>query len=316
MQLERDRARLHQLQAAAAIGQIRLTNGWLAAFAAHGLTGAQVLLTSEDTEDRRRFLNAFDTLSTLLASGIVPVVNENDTVATDEIRFGDNDRLAARVAQMLNADALVLFSDVDGLYDGTPGASGATLVERVDEITPAIEGLAIGSRSPDGSGGMQSKLEAARIARASGADMFICNGRIQHPLMALRDGAPHTRFVAGSPPADARRRWIGATLKPRGVVTIDAGAAAALADGRSLLPIGVTAVEGSFDRGDPVSIVAPDRREVARGLSAYDSEEARRIAGRQSTEIAAILGYRGRTVLVHRNDLVARSLPAADVEAR
>ncbi len=299
------RLRLEESQAAAAVGQIRLAHAWKEVLEAHGIAVAQVLLTFGDTEQRRRYLNARSTLNTLLALGAVPVINENDTVATAEIRYGDNDRLAARVAQMLGADCSVLLSDVDGLYTADPAQDpGASLLEEVGEITAAILAMAGGPGSDVGSGGMATKLEAARIAVAAGCHLCIASGRVMHPLAAIESGGRCTWFVAHEKPAAVRKQWIAGTLKAAGELVIDAGAAAALGRGKSLLPAGVVAVSGRFDRGDAVRVVDADGHELARGLSAYSSEEARRILGRKSSELPGLLGYRGRDELVHRDDLV------------
>jgi glutamate 5-kinase len=299
------RLRLEESQAAAAVGQIRLAHAWKDVLEAHGIAVAQVLLTFGDTEQRRRYLNARSTLNTLLGLGAVPVINENDTVATAEIRYGDNDRLAARVAQMLAADCAVLLSDVDGLYSADPARDpGAEFLEEVGEITPSILAMAGGPGSDVGSGGMSTKLEAARIAVAAGCHLCIASGRVVHPLAAIEAGERCTWFVAHEKPAAIRKQWIAGTLKAAGELVIDAGAAAALDRGKSLLPAGVTAIRGRFDRGDAVRVVDAGGRELARGLSAYSSDDARRILGRRSSELPGLLGYRGRDELVHRDDLV------------
>jgi glutamate 5-kinase len=303
--LTRRRLRLEEKQAAAAVGQIRLAGAWAAALAAQGLNAAQLLLTLEDSEDRRRYLNARATLRTLLDLGCVPVINENDTVATTEIRFGDNDRLAARVAEMVQADALVLLSDIDGLYTADPRKDPqAAHLPVVERITDAI--MAMGGEPPPGysSGGMRTKLIAARIATGAGCAMAIALGQPAHPLRALGQGARCTWFLPAEEGRSARKRWIAGSLAPLGALVVDAGAARALARGSSLLPAGVRGVEGQFHRGDPVSVRDAAGRELARGLSAYDAEDARRIAGHRSDEIEAILGWRGRDEIVHRDDLV------------
>jgi len=297
--------RLEEKQAAAACGQIRLAQAYQEVLARHGLVAAQVLLTLEDTESRRRHLNGRSTLATLLKLGAVPVINENDTIATAEIRFGDNDRLAARVAQMAGADVLVLLSDIDGLYDADPRRTpGARRVPEVLRITPAIEAMAGQALPGDSSGGMVTKLMAAKVALGAGCHMVIANGHEPHALAAVGEGAPCTWFVAESNPRTARKTWIASGLKPAGQVAVDAGAAHALAGGKSLLPAGVTAVAGRFGRGDSVRVVGPDGTEIARGLIAYGDEDARRIAGHKSREIEDILGYRGREEMIHRDDLV------------
>ncbi len=302
----RNRAlRLEESQAAAAAGQVRLAHAWQETLGRYDVPVAQILLTIEDTEDRRRHLNARNTIATLLRLGVVPVINENDTVATDEIRFGDNDRLAARVAQMMGADTCAILSDIDGLYTADPTTDPAAKhVPEVDAITPEIAAMAGETAGDDGSGGMITKIEAARVALQSGCRLVIADGREAHPLAALDAGARATWFVSHAEPHTARKRWIAGTLKPEGLVTVDAGAARALARGTSLLPAGVTAVEGNFERGDPVIVCDEQGRELARGLIAYDSADAKRILGRQSGEIETILGYRGREEMIHRDDLV------------
>ena len=308
--LTRKRLRLEEKQAAAAVGQIRLAQAWAGALSAQGITAAQLLLTLEDTEDRRRYLNARATLGTLLGLGAVPVINENDTIATAEIRFGDNDRLAARVAEMMEADQLILLSDIDGLYTADPRRDPAAAhVPVVAALTPEIE--AMGGEPPPGysSGGMRTKLVAARIATQAGCAMAIALGRPEgrlgdHPLTALTEGGRCTWFLPAPEGRSARKRWIAGALAPLGVLVVDAGAARALAAGRSLLPAGVRAVEGSFERGDPVLVRGADGAELARGLSAYASADAARIAGHHSDEIETILGWRGRDEIIHRDDLV------------
>ncbi|MGE0416960.1 MAG: glutamate 5-kinase [Acetobacteraceae bacterium] len=305
LKLTRKRLRLEEKQAAAAVGQIRLAQAWTDALSESGLTAAQLLLTPDDTEDRRRYLNARATLNTLLSLGCIPVINENDTVATAEIRFGDNDRLAARVAEMVQADQLVLLSDIDGLYTADPRRDpNATHIPEVPVLTSEIE--AMGGEPPPGysSGGMRTKLVAARIATQAGCAMAIAQGHIAHPLRALEQGARCTWFLPAPEGRSARKRWIAGSLAPLGSMRIDAGAARALVAGRSLLPAGVRSVEGSFDRGDPVMVLGPDGAPLARGLSAYASIDAERIAGHRSDSIEAILGWRGRDEMIHRDDLV------------
>ncbi len=303
--LGRDQRKLEEQQAAAAAGQIILAHAYQELLNRHDIKVAQVLLTLEDTENRRRYLNARNTLETLLELGAVPVINENDTVATAEIRYGDNDRLGARVAEMLGADCLVLLSDVEGLYSADPGRDPqARLIPEVREITPDIEALAGASATEFGSGGMVTKLVAARIALSAGCATVIASGRRLRPLAAIEAGKPCTWFVSSGSPLAARKQWIAGTLKPRGELTIDSGAERALAAGGSLLPVGVVAVSGQFGRGDAVTIRNRDGRDLARGLVAYDSDEARRIRGRRSEDIEALLGYRGRDELIHRDNLV------------
>ena len=303
--LTRGKLKLEESQAAAATGQIRLAHAYQETLARHDITVAQVLLTLDDTEERRRHLNARNTLSTLLRLGTVPVINENDTVATSEIRFGDNDRLAARVAAMMNADALVLLSDIDGLYSADPRIEpDAAFVPEVPAITPEIEAMAGRPRPGHSSGGMVTKLAAARIAVAAGCRMVIADGRAPHPLAAIDAGARATWFLSQVEPLTARKRYIAGSLNPAGSLTLDNGARRALERGKSLLPAGVTAVAGDFRRGDAVVVRALDGTEVARGLTAYSAADARRIIGHKSREIEAILGYRGREELIHRDDLV------------
>ncbi|MCE3284581.1 MAG: glutamate 5-kinase [Steroidobacteraceae bacterium] len=299
------RLRLEESQAAAAVGQIRLAHAWKEVLEQHRFTVAQVLVTFGDTEERRRYLNARNTLETLLRLGAIPVINENDTVATAEIRYGDNDRLAARVAQMASADCLVLLSDVDGLYTADPTMDpAATFIPEVTRVTPEIEVMAGGSASDVGSGGMATKVMAGKIALAAGCSMCIALGREAHPLQRIDTGARCTWFVAQSSPRTVRKQWIAGLLKPAGTLHVDAGAATALRGGKSLLPAGVTHVDGRFDRGDAVVVRGPEGVDVARGLSAYSSDDARRVCGRRSQEIEAILGYRGRDEMIHRDDLV------------
>ena len=300
---------LEDSQGAAAVGQIALARTWTEALSRHGITAGQVLVTLGDTEERRRYLNARSTIDRLLQWRAVPVINENDTVATNEIRYGDNDRLAARVATMVSADLLVLLSDVDGLYDAPPG-SGASAghlarhLPRVERITPEVEAMAGAAGSGLSRGGMLTKIEAAKIATAAGTHMVIASGHLDHPLRAIETGARCTWFLTTGNPVTARKKWIAGSLEPKGTLIIDAGAVAALRRGNSLLPVGVVRIEGSFARGDAVIIRGPDGVEVGRGLCAYDAEDAQKIRGRSSGDIDAILGFSGRTEMVHRDDLV------------
>ena len=295
---------LEQSQAAAAVGQIRLARTYEEVLAPHGIITGQVLVTLEDTEDRRRYLNSRATMETLLGLGVVPIVNENDTVATDEIRFGDNDRLAAQIAVTVGADQLVLLSDVDGFYTANPKEDNkATRFDLVAKITPAIEAMAGDPVSGMSKGGMKTKLLAAKTAVAGGCAMAIMEGSVLRPLQALAQGANRTWFIAQGDPQAARKRWINA-MKPRGELRLDAGAVVAMAQGKSLLPAGVTSVTGTFGRGDPVALVSPEGDILGKGLVRYTAVEAKAIAGHRSGEIEAILGYQGRAALVHRDDLV------------
>jgi glutamate 5-kinase len=294
------------------VGQIRLAHAYKELLEGNEVTVAQVLLTLEDSERRRRYLNARATLESLLALGALPVINENDTVATAEIRYGDNDRLAARVAQMASADCLVLLSDVDGLYSADPNHEpGARFIREVRHITPEIESMAGRSASALGTGGMRAKILAARIAVAAGCHMCIAAGAHPHPLRRIEEGAPCTWFLPSATPAAARKQWIAGTLRPSGALIIDAGALRALLEGRSLLPAGVTAARGRFDRGDTVSVFTVDGLEIARGIVAYSDADAARIMGRRSSEIADLLGFRGRDEMIHRDDLVLMGQDAA-----
>ena len=295
---------LEQAQAAAAVGQIRLARAYEEALAPHGLRTAQLLVTLEDSTDRRRYLNTRATLATLLSMGVTPIVNENDTIATDEIRYGDNDRLAAQVAAMAGADQLILLSDVDGFYSANPVENpDATRFDVIEEITPEIEGMAGDAGSGLSKGGMKTKLMAARVATDAGCAMAITEGSVLHPLKALGDGAPATWFIARTDPKAARKHWIAA-MKTRGEITVDAGAARALQGGKSLLPAGVTAASGDFGRGEPVAILGAAGEMLGKGLSRYTGTETRAIKGLRSGDIEAALGYAGRAVLIHRDDMV------------
>ena len=295
---------LEQSQAAAAVGQIGLAHAYQELARARGLVAAQILVTLGDTEQRRRYLNARHTIETLLALKAIPVVNENDTVATTEIRYGDNDRLSARVASMVSADCLVLLSDVDGLYTAPPGGKQAgKRLDVVTAITPEIEAMAGDAGTELSKGGMKTKIEAAKIALGAGTHMVISSGKVQNPLKAIADGAPCTWFLAPSDPLTAKKRWIAGQLEPKGHIYVDAGAERALAAGKSLLPAGVARIEGAFDRGDAVVIRSADGRELGRGLIAYAKADAERIIGRKSSEIAAILGVSRCDELIHRDDM-------------
>lgn len=303
--LERGRPKLEEKQAAAAVGQIHLAHAWKEVLGRRGFTVAQVLLTLGDTEERRRYLNARSTLTTLLRLGAIPVINENDTVATAEIRYGDNDRLGARVAQMASADCLVLLSDVDGLYTADPTRDAqAQFIAEVPRITPEIEAMAGGSASAVGSGGMATKVIAAKIAVAAGCHLCIAAGRGAHPLRQIEAGARCTWFIAEASPVTVRKQWIAGMLQPAGELAVDEGAARALRAGKSLLPAGVTRVTGRFDRGDAVVVRDAAGVEIARGLAAYSSTDAERIRGRRSSELEGVLGYRDRDEMIHRDDLV------------
>ena len=305
LKLPRGPLRLDDSQAAAAVGQIALARTWTEVLGAHGITAGQILVTLGDTEERRRYLNARNTIGKLLEWRAVPVINENDTVATNEIRYGDNDRLAARVATMASADLLVLLSDIDGLYDAPPGDNSKAKLVPVDErITPDIEAMAGTAVSELSRGGMHTKLEAEKIATTSGIHMLIASGRIAHPLKAVAGAARCTWFLTPANPVTARKKWIAGSLEPRGTLTLDAGAVAALRRGKSLLPAGIVRVDGVFARGDAVIIRGPDGAEIGRGLSAYDADDAEKIRGRSSADIASILGFSGRTEMVHRDHLV------------
>lgn len=294
---------LEQSQAAAAVGQIRLARAYEEVLAPHGITTAQVLVTLEDSANRRRYLNSRATLETLLGLGAVPIVNENDTVATDEIRFGDNDRLAAQIAVTVCADQLILLSDVDGLYTANPSEDpSATRFDVIDHITPEIEAMAGDAGSGLSKGGMKTKVMAAKTAVSAGCAMAITEGSVMRPLTALEQGANATWFTAQTDPQAARKGWIAA-MKPMGTVMLDAGAVAALKRGKSLLPAGITAVSGNFERGDAVALVGPEGAGIGSGLARYSAAESDLIKGHQSAEIEALLGYPGRAALIHRDDM-------------
>lgn len=295
---------LEHSQAAAAAGQIKLARAYEEALAPHGLHTAQILLTLDDSQDRRRYLNTRATLETLLGLGTIPIVNENDTIATDEIRFGDNDRLAAQVAVTVGADQLVLLSDVDGFYSGNPVSDpNAIRFDTIAEITPEIEAMAGDAGSGLSKGGMKTKLMAAKTATGAGCAMAITDGFVQRPLQALEQGAPCTWFTPKDDPQAARKRWIAA-MKPKGTITVDAGAEGALKRGKSLLPAGVTKVTGDFGRGDPVTICSASGDRLGAGLCRYTAVEAAKIKGHRSSEIEEVLGYPGRAALIHRDDMV------------
>jgi glutamate 5-kinase len=305
LKLPRGALKLEDSQAAAAVGQISLARTWAEALGRHNISAGQILLTLTDTEERRNYLNARSTIGKLLEWRSVPVINENDTVATSEIRYGDNDRLAARVATMASADLLVLLSDIDGLYDAPPQAGAqANLIPLVERITPEIEGMAGASGSELSRGGMTTKIEAGKIATTGGIHMVIASGRVAYPLRAIKDGGRCTWFLTPANPITARKKWIAGSLEPKGTLTIDAGAVAALRRGNSLLPVGVIKVEGNFTRGDAVVVRGPDTAEIGRGLVAYDAVDAERIKGRSSSDLQIILGIEGRAEMVHRDDLV------------
>ncbi|MGQ4273722.1 glutamate 5-kinase [Terrihabitans sp. B22-R8] len=307
--------RLEESQAAAAVGQIALARAWSEVLGRHGLRAGQILVTLGDTEERARYLNARATIGRLLDFKAVPVINENDTVATSEIRYGDNDRLAARVATMASADLLVLLSDIDGLYTAPPAQDpSAEHIAVVPRITPSIEAMAGGAASALSRGGMRTKIEAGKLATDAGTHMVIASGTIDHPLRAIEQGARCTWFLSAANPSASRKRWIGGTLEPKGALYLDEGAVKALRGGKSLLPAGVTRVEGSFQHGDAVFIRDADGHEIGRGLVAYDAADALRIAGKNSAAIAEVVGTPFRSVMVHRDDLVLRALGSSGVE--
>ena len=295
---------LPQKQAAAAVGQIRLAHYYQEVLAERGLKVAQILLTLDDSEDRKRYLNARNTLNTLLDLGVIPVINENDTVATSEIKVGDNDRLAARVAQMASADALIIFSDIKGLYTANPRKDPtAKLVPVVKKLTPEIEAMADGAGSSVGTGGMATKLMAARLCMEAGCDMSIALGSELHPLTRMEKTGEGTWFLADKTPISARKAWIGGSLKPRGTFILDAGAVKALDKGKSLLPAGIKSVKGTFERGDAVVLEDENGLFLGKGLTAYNARDAKAIAGKHSNEIESILGYHGPDEIIHRDDL-------------
>jgi glutamate 5-kinase len=304
LRLPKGPLKLEESQAAAAVGQIALARTWSEALGRHGIGAGQILVTLGDTEERRRYLNARSTIAKLLEWRAVPVINENDTVATNEIRYGDNDRLAARVATMVSADLLVLLSDVDGLYTAPPASSAAAkLIPVVERITPEIEAMAGAAPSELSRGGMQTKIEAAKIATTAGTHMVIGSGRLDHPLRAIASAAPSTWFLTPGNPVTSRKKWIAGSLEPKGTLTIDAGAVAALRRGNSLLPVGVIRVEGQFARGDAVIVRGSDGAEIGRGLVAYDAPDADKVKGRPSSDILLVLGIEGRAEMIHRDDL-------------
>jgi glutamate 5-kinase len=305
LKFPRGALKLEEAQAAAAVGQIALARAWAEALGRHQLTAGQVLLTYGDTEERRRYLNARETISKLLELKAVPVINENDTVATAEIRYGDNDRLAARVASLVAADCLILLSDIDGLYTAPPQSDpSAQLIPIIPRITAEIEAMAGGAASELSRGGMRTKIEAGKIAVAAGAHMVIANGKHLNPIARVARGEPCSWFLTPSNPVASRKRWIGGTLEPRGAIVIDAGAADALRANKSLLPAGVKRIDGNFARGDAVLIRDEAGAEIGRGLVAYDAAQAIQLIGRKSKDIATVLGYQGRAAMVHRDDLV------------
>jgi glutamate 5-kinase len=310
LKLPRGPLKLEESQGAAAVGQIALARLWSKVLAQHGIDAGQILVTLQDTEERRRYLNARSTIAKLLEWRAIPVINENDTVATNEIRYGDNDRLAARVATMASADLLILLSDIDGLYDAPPGANpNAKLIPVVEAVSAEVEAMAGAAESELSRGGMTTKIEAAKIATTAGTHMLIASGKIAHPLQAIADGGRCTWFLTPANPVTARKRWIAGSLEPKGTLIIDAGAVAALRGGASLLPAGVVRVEGHFARGDSVVVRGPDLHEVGRGLIAYDAEDAERIKGRSSADASQALGIRGRAEMIHRDDLVVGVAP-------
>jgi glutamate 5-kinase len=312
--LGRRTLKLEESQAAAAVGQIALAGAWSEELGRKGLKSGQILLTLGDTEERRRYLNARATIGTLIKMNAVPIINENDTVATTEIRYGDNDRLAARVATMMGGDLLVLLSDIDGLYTAPPQLDPkAKFLPVVDRITPEIEAMAGAAASELSRGGMRTKLDAGKIATTAGTAMIITSGARQNPLTAIERGERFTLFKPSRTPVKGYKSWIAGQLEPAGRLTVDAGAVRALMSGKSLLPAGVKLVSGNFSRGDTVAVLSPDGLEIARGLVAYDAGDAVRIAGLKTEEIDGVLGYQARSAMVHRDDLV---VSRADEEVR
>jgi glutamate 5-kinase len=304
LKLPRGTLKLEDSQGAAAVGQIALARIWSEVLGQHKIGTGQILVTLQDTEERRRYLNARSTISRLLSWKVIPVINENDTVATSEIRYGDNDRLAARVATMTSADLLVLLSDIDGLYDAPPGKNkNAKHIPVVAAVTPEIEAMAGAAETELSRGGMQTKIEAAKIATTAGTHMVIGSGRVDHPLQAIASGARATWFLTRGNPVTSRKKWIAGSLEPKGTLVIDAGAVRALRQGNSLLPVGVIRVDGQFARGDAVIVRGPDGGEIGRGLVAYDAGDADKLKGRPSSDIVLLLGIEGRAEMIHRDDL-------------
>jgi len=311
LKLPKGPLKLEESQAAAAVGQIALARTWSEVLGNHDIGSGQILVTLQDTEERRRYLNARSTIAKLLEWRAVPVINENDTVATNEIRYGDNDRLAARVATMASADLLILLSDIDGLYTAPPATDpDAKLIPHVERVTAEIEAMAGAAASELSRGGMSTKIEAAKIATTAGTHMLIASGKIEHPLRAIAEGGRCTWFSTPANPITARKRWIAGSLEPKGTLTIDAGAVKALRAGKSLLPAGVIHIDGQFARGDAVIVRDPDTHEVGRGLVAYDAAEAEQIKGRSSADVLTILGVSGRSAMIHRDDLVIGPPPS------
>ena len=308
--------KLEESQAAAAVGQIALARAWEQSLSKHQIVAGQILLTLADTEERRRYLNGRATINQLLKIGAIPIINENDTVATSEIRYGDNDRLAARVATMTGADLLVLLSDIDGLYTAPPHLDpNAKLLDVIAAITPEIEAMAGGAASELSRGGMRTKIDAGKIATGAGCAMIIASGKPLHPIKAVDAGGPSSWFAPSGTPVTARKTWIAGQLQPAGILRIDEGAERALFQGKSLLPAGVRAIEGDFSRGDAVAVYGVSGREIARGLISYDASEARLINGHKSNEIEAILGYAGRSAMIHRDDLVITAMQSSATAA-